>query len=429
MLLTLADRTVLGLFMGGDSPALPIARHIQLLATWNFLLFGVTMVLFATVRANGAVWAPLIILAIGLVPVRFGYIFATYRWLGADAIWTSFPVSSFVNLALADRLLPATAAGGRRGCASAHAPPTTTNAPRRRWPRASRAARSIRGMSSSRAMPATRSLANDACPLPSQPCACAAAARAPWMRAMLAEHRLHPSDFIWPLFICEGRDCEEPIGSLPGVSRWSVDRLGAKAREAADARHSVHRAVPQHARTSCAPSDARGSAQPRQSDLPRDQGDQGCGAGDRRADRRRARSLHRHGHDGLIDEAGNVINDDTVEMLVDQALVQAEAGADIVAPSDMMDGRVAAIREALEGDGHQNVAIMAYAAKYASAFYGPFREAVGSRGPPEGRQARLPDGPGQHRGSAARGRARPRRGRGLRDGQARACPISTSSRG
>ena len=87
-----------------------------------------------------------------------------------------------------------------------------------------------------------------------------------------------------------------------------------------------------------------------------------------------------HGHDGLVDELGNVINDDTVSILVDQALVQAAAGADIVAPSDMMDGRVAAIREALEREGHQNVAIMAYAAKYASAFYGPFREAVGSLG-------------------------------------------------
>jgi putative MATE family efflux protein len=101
VLLTLADRTVLALFMGGGSPALPIARHIHLVATWNFLLFGVMMVLFATVRANGAVWAPLIILAIGLVPVRFGYIFATYGWLGADAIWTSFPVTSLINVALA----------------------------------------------------------------------------------------------------------------------------------------------------------------------------------------------------------------------------------------------------------------------------------------------------------------------------------------
>jgi Na+-driven multidrug efflux pump len=96
-----ADRTVLALFMGPDSPALPIARHIHVLATWNFLLFGVMMVLFATVRANGAVWAPLIILAVGLVPVRFGYIFATYHWLGADALWSSFPVTSLINLALA----------------------------------------------------------------------------------------------------------------------------------------------------------------------------------------------------------------------------------------------------------------------------------------------------------------------------------------
>ena len=99
--LTLADRPVLALFMGGDSPALAIARHIHVVATWNFLLFGVMMVLFGTVRANGAVWIPLIVLAIGMVPVRFGYIFATYDWLHADAIWTSFPVTSFINLALA----------------------------------------------------------------------------------------------------------------------------------------------------------------------------------------------------------------------------------------------------------------------------------------------------------------------------------------
>ena len=99
--LTIVDRAVLALFMVGDSPALPIARHIHLVATWNFLLFGVMMVLFATVRANGAVWAPLLILAVGLVPVRFGYIFATYDWLGADAIWTSFPASSTINFLLA----------------------------------------------------------------------------------------------------------------------------------------------------------------------------------------------------------------------------------------------------------------------------------------------------------------------------------------
>src|SRR3982751_6852456 len=101
VLMTLADRAVLALFMGPGSPALPIARHIHLLATWNFLLFGVMMVLFATVRANGAVWAPLIILAVGMVPVRFGYILGAYGWLGADAIWTSFPVTSAINLVLA----------------------------------------------------------------------------------------------------------------------------------------------------------------------------------------------------------------------------------------------------------------------------------------------------------------------------------------
>jgi len=100
VLMTLADRSVMALFMGGDSPALPIARHIHVVATWNFILFGVTMVLFATVRANGAVWGPLIILCIGLVPVRFGFIFAADQRLGVDAIWWSFPVSSFANLAL-----------------------------------------------------------------------------------------------------------------------------------------------------------------------------------------------------------------------------------------------------------------------------------------------------------------------------------------
>jgi porphobilinogen synthase len=201
----------------------------------------------------------------------------------------------------------------------------------------------------------------------------------PWMRAMVAENRLHPSDLIWPLFVCDGADCEQPIGSLPGVSRWSVDRLGAKAREAAglgipcialfpntpdklrteDAREALNRE-----NLICSAIKAIKDAVPDIGILT-----------DVALDPYTA-----HGHDGLVDEAGNVINDDTVEILAQQALVQAEAGADIVAPSDMMDGRVAAIREALEGGGHQNVAIMAYAAKYASAFYGPFREAVGSLG-------------------------------------------------
>ena len=201
----------------------------------------------------------------------------------------------------------------------------------------------------------------------------------PWMRSMLAENRLHPSDFIWPLFICEGRDCEEPIGSLPGVSRWSVDRLGAKAKEAAALGIpciALFPNTPEGLRTEraeealnkdnliCRAVRAIKDAVPEIGVLT-----------DVALDPYTA-----HGHDGLVDELGNVINDDTVEVLVGQALVQAEAGTDIVAPSDMMDGRVAAIRAALEHHGYQNVAIMAYAAKYASAFYGPFREAVGSQG-------------------------------------------------
>ena len=109
-----------------------------------------------------------------------------------------------------------------------------------------------------------------------------------------------------------------------------------------------------------------------------------------------------HGHDGLM-RGGEIVNDETLQALVRQALVQAEAGCDIIAPSDMMDGRIGAIRQALEDGGHQNVQIMAYAAKYASAFYGPFRDAVGSAATLIGRQAHLPDGPRQLGRGPARG--------------------------
>jgi porphobilinogen synthase len=202
---------------------------------------------------------------------------------------------------------------------------------------------------------------------------------APWMRSMLAEHRLHPSDLIWPLFVCEGRDCEEPIGALPGVSRWSVDRLPGRVRLAAELGIpcvGLFPNTPNELRTD----DAR-EALNRENLVCRaiktikDTVPEVGVLTDVALD-----PYTSHGHDGLTDEVGNVVNDDTVKVLTDQALVQAEAGADIVAPSDMMDGRVAAIRQALEEAGHQNVAIMAYAAKYASAFYGPFREAVGSLG-------------------------------------------------
>jgi porphobilinogen synthase len=200
-----------------------------------------------------------------------------------------------------------------------------------------------------------------------------------WMRSMLAENRLHPSDFIWPLFICEGRDWEEPIGSLAGVSRWSVDRIGAKAKEAADLGIpciALFPNTPNELRTD----DAREALNPdnlicRAIRAIKDVVPEIGVLTDVALD-----PYTSHGHDGIVDDRGTVLNDETVKILVDQALVQAQAGADIVAPSDMMDGRIGAIRSALEREGHIDTAIMAYAAKYASAFYGPFREAVGSLG-------------------------------------------------
>ncbi|HXC73643.1 MAG TPA: porphobilinogen synthase, partial [Sphingomicrobium sp.] len=182
-----------------------------------------------------------------------------------------------------------------------------------------------------------------------------------------------------PLFVCEGDNREEPIGSLPGVSRWSVDQLPGRVRLAAELGIpcvALFPNTPNDLRTE----DAREALNPdnlicRAIKAIKDAVPEVGVLTDVALDPYTA-----HGHDGLIDLSGYVINDDTVAILAQQALVQAAAGADIVAPSDMMDGRVAAIRHALEESGHQNVAIMAYAAKYASAFYGPFREAVGSLG-------------------------------------------------
>ncbi|MEQ7874887.1 porphobilinogen synthase [Sphingomonas sp. ASV193] len=201
----------------------------------------------------------------------------------------------------------------------------------------------------------------------------------PWIRAMLAEARLHPSDLIWPLFVCAGSGCEEPIASLPGVSRWSVDRIGAKAKEAAALGIpclALFPNTPSDLRTD----DAREALNPdnlmcRAIKAIKDSCPEIGVLTDVALDPYTA-----HGHDGLVDASGYVLNDETSEVLTHQALVQAAAGADIVAPSDMMDGRIGTIRAALEREGHVNVAIMAYAAKYASAFYGPFRDAVGSRG-------------------------------------------------
>ena len=196
---------------------------------------------------------------------------------------------------------------------------------------------------------------------------------------MHAENRLTPTDFIWPLFVTEGQGVEEPIGSLPGVSRWSVDLMVERARDAQAAGIPCLALFP--------------NTQPERRS---DDGEEALNP-----DNLMCRAIRAikdavpdigvltdvaldpytaHGQDGLLDEAGYVVNDATIDVLIGQALNQAAAGADIIAPSDMMDGRVGAIREALEEEGHANVQIMAYAAKYASAFYGPFRDAVGSGG-------------------------------------------------
>ena len=199
--------------------------------------------------------------------------------------------------------------------------------------------------------------------------------QAPWMRDMLTEHRLQPSDFIWPLFICEGEGEEQPIGALRGVSRWSIDKLVEQAKAAHDA------GIPCVALFPNTPDDKRTEDEALNPDnlicravrAIKDKVPEIGVMTDVALDPYTA-----HGHDGVLADDGSVDNDATVEILAKQAVVQAEAGADIVAPSDMMDGRIAAIRDALEEAGHNNTAIMAYAAKYASAFYGPFREAVGS---------------------------------------------------
>ncbi len=200
-----------------------------------------------------------------------------------------------------------------------------------------------------------------------------------WSRALHRERTVTPADLIWPLFVGSG-DAEEPIATLPGVSRWPVAVIVERAREAvalgipavalfpntppelrsadgAEALNSANLAC----RAIAAVKDALGDSIGVIADVALD-------------------PYTSHGQDGLVDATGYVLNDATVDVLARQALVLANAGADILAPSDMMDGRIGAIRTALESEGHVNVQLMSYAAKYASAFYGPFRDAVGSRG-------------------------------------------------
>ncbi|MFM6853009.1 MAG: porphobilinogen synthase [Sphingopyxis sp.] len=202
---------------------------------------------------------------------------------------------------------------------------------------------------------------------------------AQWSRSLHREHRLDSSDLIWPLFVTSGTQAE-PIATLPGVSRWGVAGVVDRAREA------VALGIPAIALFPNTPAEKRSP-----------NGDEALNPHNLACTAIRAIKdavgdalgvladvaldpYTSHGQDGLVDDAGYVLNDASVDVLAGQALILAQAGADIVAPSDMMDGRVAAIRAALEGDGRVNTQIMSYAAKYASAFYGPFRDAVGSRG-------------------------------------------------
>jgi porphobilinogen synthase len=202
---------------------------------------------------------------------------------------------------------------------------------------------------------------------------------ADFSRRLMREHRLGVDDLIYPLFVIEGAGRREPVASMPGIERLAIDEL---LREAEAVSRSGIPAValfpvtpPEKksldAREACNP---EGLAQCAVRALKREFPDLGV-ITDVALD-----PFTTHGQDGLIDDRGYVVNDATVEVLARQALSHAEAGADIVAPSDMMDGRVRRIREALEAAGHVNTRILAYSAKYASSFYGPFRDAVGSAG-------------------------------------------------
>ncbi len=197
------------------------------------------------------------------------------------------------------------------------------------------------------------------------------------VRRMVAENVLTAADFIWPVFAIEGEGAREAVPSMPGVERLSVDLLVGAAEEA------FALGIPALAIFPATPPEAKS-----------EDGAEACNPDNLmcRAIRAVRASLPEmvlvcdvaldpyttHGHDGLLRD-GEIVNDDTVEVLCRQALVQAEAGCDTIAPSDMMDGRIGAIRAALDEAGHRNTRIMAYAAKYASGFYGPFRDAVGSK--------------------------------------------------
>ncbi|MBE2277753.1 MAG: porphobilinogen synthase [Rhodobacteraceae bacterium] len=202
--------------------------------------------------------------------------------------------------------------------------------------------------------------------------------RTPALRDLVQETRLSVADLIWPVFLCDGEGEERPVASMPGVNRLSVDRVVRAAEKAAML------GIPALCLFPYTDPDLRTEAC-EEAWNPENLANRAI-----RAIKAAVPELavmtdialdpyNANGHDGLVRD-GVILNDETVEALVRMALAQAEAGADILGPSDMMDGRIGAIRRALEAAGHRDVAIMSYAAKYASAFYGPFRDAVGASG-------------------------------------------------
>ena len=200
--------------------------------------------------------------------------------------------------------------------------------------------------------------------------------QAPWLRSMVSENVVSVSNLVWPVFIREGSNVCEPVKSMPGIERISIDILVELAREARDLGIPSIALFP-HTPQAVKSADGQEAVNPNNlvcraiAALKNHVGDLGVLV-DVALD-----PYTTHGHDGVM-SGDEILNDETVDILVRQALVQAEAGCDIIAPSDMMDGRIGAIRRALDDAGHTRVAIMAYAAKYASGFYGPFRDAVGS---------------------------------------------------
>ena len=196
------------------------------------------------------------------------------------------------------------------------------------------------------------------------------------LRRLSRQHRLSVDDLIWPIFVMDGEDREEPIASMPGVTRKTVDRAVAAAREAQALGIPAICLFPytsMEARTEdCALAWSPDNISNRAIRAIKAEVPGIAIMTDIALD-----PYNINGHDGFVED-GRIVNDRTVEALVKMALAQAEAGADILGPSDMMDGRIGAIRRALEGAGHQDVTILSYTAKYASAFYGPFRDAVGA---------------------------------------------------